>query len=125
MMLTSSVISTDYEKTTNVFVNGSLVGIHHKPKELYNYMRLLKLNSFINILTSISWNIRENEIHIFSDLFPMPLQAGSQARQQADPRPVNRQGEEQELSPQPQSPQPHGIPTHRTPTPAARTASSK
>ena len=67
LIFSNNVISKDYEKTTNVFVNGSLVGIHHKPKELYTYMRLLKLNSFINILTSISWNIRENEIHIFSD----------------------------------------------------------
>ena len=31
-------------------------------------MRLLKLNSFINITTSISWNIQMNEIHIFCDL---------------------------------------------------------
>ena len=30
-------------------------------------MKLLKLNSFINITTSISWNIKSNEIHIFSD----------------------------------------------------------
>ena len=30
-------------------------------------MKLLKLNSFINITTSISWNIKNNEFHVFSD----------------------------------------------------------
>ena len=63
----NDVTSKDFHTTTKVFLNGKLVGIHHKPKELYTYMRLLKLNSFINILTSISWNIQMNEIHIFSD----------------------------------------------------------
>ena len=67
LIFSKNVSSSDFDNSTNVFVNGSFVGIHHKPKELYHYMRLLKLNSFINLLTSISWNIRENEIHIFSD----------------------------------------------------------
>ena len=35
--------------------------------KLYKYMRLLKLNSFINITTSISWNIQSNELHFFTD----------------------------------------------------------
>ena len=30
-------------------------------------MKLLKLNSFINITTSISWNIKKNEFHVFTD----------------------------------------------------------
>ena len=34
---------------------------------MVQYLKLLKLNSFINITTSISWNIQSNEIHIFCD----------------------------------------------------------
>ena len=30
-------------------------------------MRLLKLNSFINLTTSISWDIKSNESHFFTD----------------------------------------------------------
>jgi len=67
MVVSTDVTTYDYFHSTKVFLNGRLVGIHHNPKKLYTYMRLLKLNSFINILTSISWNIHENEIHIFSD----------------------------------------------------------
>ena len=34
---------------------------------MVQYLKLLKLNSFINITTSISWNIQSNEVHIFCD----------------------------------------------------------
>ena len=52
---------------TKVFLNGKLIGIHYEPILLVQYMRLLKLNSFINITTSISWNVQTNEIHVFCD----------------------------------------------------------
>ena len=61
------VVYREFYHSTKVFLNGKLVGIHYDPSHLVKYMRLLKLNSFINITTSISWNIQMNEIHIFCD----------------------------------------------------------
>ena len=63
----NQVTYKDIHHSTNVFLNGKLVGIHYDPSYLVKYMHLLKLNSFINITTSISWNIQMNEIHIFCD----------------------------------------------------------
>ena len=62
-----SVVYEDFHKSTKVFLNGKLVGIEYNPSQLYRYMRLLKLNSIINITTSISWNIQGNELHFFTD----------------------------------------------------------
>ena len=62
-----NIIYRELYHSTNVFLNGKMIGIHYDPKYLVKYMKLLKLNSFINITTSISWNIKSNEIHIFSD----------------------------------------------------------
>ena len=61
------IIVKDFYHSTKVFINGKMVGIHYKPHDLFKYMRLLKLNSFINITISISWNIQSNEFHLFSD----------------------------------------------------------
>ena len=57
----------DITTYTNVFLNGKIVGLHPNPSLLQRYMKLLKLNSFINITTSISWNIKKNEFHVFTD----------------------------------------------------------
>ena len=62
--LENSTIS-DITTYTNVFLNGKLIGLHRKPSLLQKYMKLLKLNSFINITTSISWNIKTNDFHVF------------------------------------------------------------
>ena len=62
-----NVISSDFYDSVKVFLNGSLVGLHKDPVYLLKYMKLLKLNSFINIATSISWNIQTREIHVFCD----------------------------------------------------------
>jgi len=61
------IISEDLNGSTKVFINGKWIGIHRIPDFLFKVMRLLKLNSFIHIYTSISWDISGNEIHIFSD----------------------------------------------------------
>ena len=61
------VIHKDFHYSTNVFLNGRIVGVTDDAPKLYKYMRLLKLNSFINITTSISWNIQSNELHFFTD----------------------------------------------------------
>ena len=63
----SNTTNNDIMTNTKVFLNGKLIGIHTKPSQLLHYMKLLKLNSFINITTSISWNVQSNEFHVFSD----------------------------------------------------------
>ena len=67
ILLNENVIISDYWNTTKVFLNGTIVGVHLKPNELLRFMKLLKLNSIINITTSISWNIQSNEFHVFTD----------------------------------------------------------
>ena len=62
-----NVINEDFYNYTKVFLNGTIVGVHRDPQYLLKYMRLLKLNSFINIGTSISWNIKTGELHVFCD----------------------------------------------------------
>ena len=57
----------DITTYTKVFLNGKFVGLHKNPSLFQEYMKLLKLNSFINITTSISWNIKTNEFHVFTD----------------------------------------------------------
>ena len=62
-----NIISSDLYDSTKVFLNGTLIGLHKDPKYLLRYMKLLKLNSIINITTSISWNIQQEEFHVFCD----------------------------------------------------------
>ena len=52
---------------TKIFLNGRLLGLYTDGPFLYKYLKLLKLNSIININTSISFNIELNEIFIFTD----------------------------------------------------------
>ena len=52
---------------TPVFLNGKLIGLYENPAFLFKHIKLLKLNSIINVNTSISWNIKTNELHIFTD----------------------------------------------------------
>lgn len=59
--------SEDFELNGSVFLNGRLVGIHKNPPLLGKVLKLLKLNSIINIFTSISWNTVTNELHIYCD----------------------------------------------------------
>tara|TARA_Y100000389_G_scaffold205066_1_gene262656 strand:- start:4748 stop:8341 length:3594 start_codon:yes stop_codon:yes gene_type:complete len=60
-------ISEDFDMNTAIFLNGRLVGIHKNPMLLCKILKLLKLNSIINIFTSISWNTSTNEIYIYCD----------------------------------------------------------
>jgi DNA-directed RNA polymerase II subunit RPB2 len=57
----------DLNNYSKVFLNGKWIGLHKKPDYLIKIMKLYKLNSIININTSISWNIDNNEVYIFSD----------------------------------------------------------
>ena len=63
----TDIISEDLNESTKIFINGKWMGIHRIPDYLYKVMRLLKLNGFIHIYTSISWDINAQEIHIFTD----------------------------------------------------------
>tara|TARA_Y100000389_G_scaffold5904_1_gene5696 strand:+ start:4000 stop:7905 length:3906 start_codon:yes stop_codon:yes gene_type:complete len=52
---------------TKIFLNGKFIGVYTNGPFLYKYLKLLKLNSIINVNTSISFNIDTNEIFIFTD----------------------------------------------------------
>ena len=54
-------------ETAKVFVNGNWIGIHSNPAELVGKMKLMRRNGLINIFTSISWDIRANEVHLLTD----------------------------------------------------------
>ena len=62
------IIPTELTNTCKIFLNGRWIGIHRDPEFLYKIIRLLKLNSIIHLYTSIYWDIKTNEIFIFSDL---------------------------------------------------------
>ncbi len=67
VILIDKLTNKNIQQSTYVFLNGRLIGSHYNPQDLYKYMKLLKLNSFINITTSISWNIQTKEFHVFCD----------------------------------------------------------
>ena len=62
-----SIVQSDLSDTCKLFLNGKWIGIHRKPDFLYRIMRLLKLNSYIHLYTSVSWDIENNEIYVFTD----------------------------------------------------------
>jgi len=66
LFIENSIIDDVYDKT-KIFLNGRIFGLYSNPQFLYKYLKLLKLNSIININTSISWDIKSNEFHIFTD----------------------------------------------------------
>jgi len=53
--------------STKIFLNGKCTGFFSDGPFLYKYLKLLKLNSIININTSVSFDIDNNEIFIFTD----------------------------------------------------------
>ena len=57
----------DHLSDTKIFLNGKFIGLYSDGPFLYKYLKLLKLNSFINVNTSISINYDLNEIFIFTD----------------------------------------------------------
>jgi len=50
-----------------VFINGSWYGITNDPIKITRTLRAYRRNSLINILVSISWNIKQNEIRILTE----------------------------------------------------------
>ena len=67
MIKLNNSINANLYNYSKIFINGKLIGFHKEPDYLYKLLKLLKLNSIINIYTSISWNIELNEIYIFTD----------------------------------------------------------
>jgi len=52
---------------TKVLLNGSWIGITGDPLLITRLLKAYRRNGFINILISISWNIKHNEIRIFTE----------------------------------------------------------
>lgn len=50
-----------------IFVNGSWFGITRDPMQIVRILRAYRRNSLINILISISWHIKSNEIRILTE----------------------------------------------------------
>jgi DNA-directed RNA polymerase II subunit RPB2 len=50
-----------------IYINGKWVGCTLKPRELVNKIQKYRRVGCIPIMTSISWDIQHNEIHIFTD----------------------------------------------------------
>ena len=67
LLFIENTVAEDMYNNTPVFLNGKLIGLYENPAFLFKYLKLLKLNSIINVNTSISWNIKTNELHIFTD----------------------------------------------------------
>jgi DNA-directed RNA polymerase II subunit RPB2 len=53
--------------TAKVFINGSWFGITENPAYILRILRAYRRNSLINILISISWHIKANEIRILTE----------------------------------------------------------
>ena len=60
----SAISKTDFNHRCKIFLNGKWIGIHYSPDILYRVLRLYKLNSIINIFTSIVWETTLNEMYI-------------------------------------------------------------
>ena len=53
--------------TTKVFVNGTWVGAVTRPEETMRLIRLHRRNALIPIYISCQWDIKNNEIHVYTD----------------------------------------------------------
>ena len=63
----NEIIDDNINIYCKIFINGKWIGLHKNAEYLYKLLKLLKLNSIINIYTSISWDTLLNEIYIFTD----------------------------------------------------------
>ena len=50
-----------------IFINGSWVGTVNNPQETLRLIKKYKRNGLIPIYNSVSWNIKKNELVIFTD----------------------------------------------------------
>jgi len=61
-----------YKKPLNrniakIFINNNWFGITGDPLKIVRILKIYRRNALINILTSISWNIKNNDIRIFTE----------------------------------------------------------
>ena len=54
----------NFNKYTNIILNGNILGYHKDPNYLYTKLKEFKRCGIINIYTSISWACKENKIYI-------------------------------------------------------------
>lgn len=52
---------------TKIVINGDIIGVHSKPKVLYEELIKLKRSGAINPYTSVVWNIQNNELCICTE----------------------------------------------------------
>ena len=62
----SNIQASDIFDNTRVFVNGDFLGIHETPMLLLKILKHNRRNGLINPYTSISWNIAENTIEVYT-----------------------------------------------------------
>eukprot|EP00960_Hanusia_phi_P077151 768657-Hanusia_phi.AAC.3 len=57
----------NHKDVCKVFVNGTWFGVTYDPINLYRYLKLCKRSGCINILTSVSWIVKINEIRLLTE----------------------------------------------------------
>jgi DNA-directed RNA polymerase II subunit RPB2 len=67
VMSIEDINPADVYMHAKVFVNGDWIGIHYQPDHLLSELRNYRRSGKINIHTSISWDIKNNEIKIYTD----------------------------------------------------------
>ena len=63
----TNIFPKTLKNSTKIHLNNNFVGTHDDPVKLLKTLKLYKVNGVINQMTSISWNIIENEIELFND----------------------------------------------------------
>ena len=65
--LLDEVSYNDIKYLTKLFINGAWCGFIENIKDTYTILKLYKMNGIIPIQTSISWNIKERILEIYTD----------------------------------------------------------
>jgi DNA-directed RNA polymerase II subunit RPB2 len=67
IILLEEVSPLDIYQYPKIILNGNWIGIHQQPETLVPELKNMRRSGVINIYTSISWDINQNEIYIFTD----------------------------------------------------------
>lgn len=67
MIMLNNIDIESVRTTTKILVNSNWVGSHDDPVFIFKLLKLLKKNALINIFTSVSWDIFQNEINILTE----------------------------------------------------------
>jgi DNA-directed RNA polymerase II subunit RPB2 len=67
MIYNGNVSTKDIKNFTKISINSNWIGLHKDPVYISNLLKLCRRNNVINIYTSISWNIINNEINILTE----------------------------------------------------------